>query len=135
MSGNLINNQINQYQQSNIQPNIAHQANPQAQIVQGGQAVDTTPQTDTFNKPEEKKGPSTPLVMFLTWLGLNKTTDFYNKLCTNDDYNKTIVGRMGNLGDKIAPKIGKSKIYTSFMGHFGAFKTSIKNYINSKPML
>ena len=135
MSGNLINNQINQYQQSNIQPNIAHQANPQAQIVQGGQAVDTTPQTDTFNKPEEKKGPSTPLVMFLTWLGLNKTTDMYNKLCTNDDYNKTIVGRMGNFGDKIAPKIGKSKTYTSLMAHIGSFKSSVKNYINSKPML
>lgn len=135
MSGNLINNQINQYQQSNIQPNIAHQANPQAQIVQGGQAVDTTPQTDTFNKPEEKKGPSTPLVMFLTWLGLNKTTDMYNKLCTNDDYNKTIVGRMGNFGDKIAPKIGKNKAYTSLMAHFGSFKSSIKNYINSKPIL
>ena len=135
MSGNLINNQINQYQQSNIQPNIAHQANPQAQIVQGGQAVDKTPQTDTFNKPEEKKGPSTPLVMFLTWLGLNKTTDMYNKLCTNDDYNKTIVGRMGNFGDKIAPKIGKNKAYTSLMAHFGSFKSSIKNYINSKPIL
>ena len=136
MSGNLIDNQINnKYQQGNIQANTGYQANPHAQYVRGGQPVDTTPQTDTFDKPAEKKGPSTPLVMFLTWLGLNKTTDFYNKLCTNDDYNKTIVGRMGNFGDKIAPKIGKSKIYTSFMGHFGAFKTSIKNYINSKPML
>lgn len=136
MSGNLIDNQINsKYQQGNIQANTGYQANPQAQYVRGGQPVDTTPQTDTFDKPAEKKGPSTPLVMFLTWLGLNKTTDFYNKLCTNDDYNKTIVGRMGNFGDKIAPKVGKSKIYTSFMGHFGAFKTSIKNYINSKPML
>ena len=136
MSGNLIDNQINnKYQQGNIQANTGYQANPQAQYVRGGQSVDTTPQTDTFNKPEEKKGPSMPLVMFLTWLGLNKTTDMYNKLCTNDDYNKTIVGRMGNFGDKIAPKVGKSKIYTSFMGHFGAFKTSIKNYINSKPML
>ncbi len=136
MSGNLIDNQINnKYQQGNIQANTGYQANPQAQYVRGGQSVDTTPQTDTFNKPEEKKGPSMPLVMFLTWLGLNKTTDMYNKLCTNDDYNKTIVGRMGNFGDKIAPKIGKSKTYTSFMGHFGAFKTSVKNYINSKPML
>lgn len=136
MSGNLIDNQVNnKYQQGNIQANTGYQANPQAQYVRGGQSVDTTPQTDTFDKPAEKKGPSTPLVMFLTWLGLNKTTDIYNKLCTNDDYNKTIVGRMGNLGDKIAPKIGKSKIYTSFMGHFGAFKTSVKNYINSKPML
>lgn len=136
MSGNLIDNQINnKYQQGNIQANTGYQANPQAQYVRGGQSVDTTPQTDTFNKPEEKKGPSMPLVMFLTWLGLNKTTDMYNKLCTNEDYNKTIVGRMGNFGDKIAPKIGKSKTYTSFMGHFGAFKTSVKNYINSKPML
>lgn len=136
MSGNLIDNQINnKYQQGNIQANTGYQANPQAQYVRGGQSVDTTPQTDTFNKPEEKKGPSMPLVMFLTWLGLNKTTDMYNKLCTNDDYNKTIVGRMGNFGDKIAPKIGKSKTYTSLMGHLGAFKASIKNYINSKPML
>ena len=136
MSGNLIDNQINnKYQQGNIQANTGYQANPQAQYVRGGQSVDTTPQTDTFNKPEEKKGPSMPLVMFLTWLGLNKTTDFYNKLCTNDDYNKTIVGRMGNFGDKIAPKIGKSKTYTSLMAHLGSFKSSVKNYINSKPML
>lgn len=136
MSGNLIDNQINnKYQQGNIQANTGYQANPQAQYVRGGQSVDTTPQTDTFNKPEEKKGPSMPLVMFLTWLGLNKTTDMYNKLCTNDDYNKTIVGRMGNFGDKIAPKIGKSKTYTSLMAHIGSFKSSIKNYINSKPML
>ena len=136
MSGNLIDNQINnKYQQGNIQANTGYQANPQAQYVRGGQSVDTTPQTDTFNKPEEKKGPSMPLVMFLTWLGLNKTTDMYNKLCTNDDYNKTIVGRMGNLGDKIAPKIGKSKTYTSLMAHIGSFKSSVKNYINSKPML
>lgn len=136
MSGNLIDNQINnKYQQGNIQANTGYQANPQAQYVRGGQSVDTTPQTDTFNKPEEKKGPSMPLVMFLTWLGLNKTTDMYNKLCTNDDYNKTIVGRMGNFGDKIAPKIGKSKTYTSLMAHIGSFKSSVKNYINSKPML
>lgn len=136
MSGNLIDNQINnKYQQGNIQANTGYQANPQAQYIRGGQSVDTTPQTDTFNKPEEKKGPSMPLVMFLTWLGLNKTTDMYNKLCTNDDYNKTIVGRMGNFGDKIAPKIGKSKTYTSLMAHIGSFKSSIKNYINSKPML
>lgn len=136
MSGNLIDNQINnKYQQGNIQANTGYQANPQAQYVRGGQSVDTTPQTDTFNKPEEKKGPSMPLVMFLTWLGLNKTTDMYNKLCTNDDYNKTIVGRMGNFGDKIAPKIGKSKTYTSLMAHLGSFKSSVKNYINSKPML
>lgn len=136
MSGNLIDNQINnKYQQGNIQANTGYQAKPQAQYVRGGQSVDTTPQTDTFNKPEEKKGPSMPLVMFLTWLGLNKTTDMYNKLCTNDDYNKTIVGRMGNFGDKIAPKIGKSKTYTSLMAHIGSFKSSVKNYINSKPML
>lgn len=136
MSGNLIDNQINnKYQQGNIQANTGYQANPQAQYVRGGQSVDTTPQTDTFNKPEEKKGPSMPLVMLLTWLGLNKTTDMYNKLCTNDDYNKTIVGRMGNFGDKIAPKIGKSKTYTSLMAHLGSFKSSVKNYINSKPML
>lgn len=136
MSGNLIDNQINnKYQQGNIQANTGYQANPQTQYVRGGQSVDTTPQTDTFNKPEEKKGPSMPLVMFLTWLGLNKTTDMYNKLCTNDDYNKTIVGRMGNFGDKIAPKIGKSKTYTSLMAHIGSFKSSVKNYINSKPML
>lgn len=136
MSGNLIDNQINnKYQQGNIQANTGYQANPQAQYVRGGQSVDTTPQTDTFNKPEKKKGPSMPLVMFLTWLGLNKTTDMYNKLCTNDDYNKTIVGRMGNFGDKIAPKIGKSKTYTSLMAHIGSFKSSVKNYINSKPML
>lgn len=136
MSGNLIDNQINnKYQQGNIQANTGYQANPQAQYVRGGQSVDTTPQTDTFNKPEEKKGPSMPLVMFLTWLGLNKTTDMYNKLCTNNDYNKTIVGRMGNFGDKIAPKIGKSKTYTSLMAHIGSFKSSVKNYINSKPML
>ena len=136
MSGNLIDNQINnKYQQGNIQANTGYQANPQTQYVRGGQSVDTTPQTDTFNKPEEKKGPSMPLVMFLTWLGLNKTTDMYNKLCTNDDYNKTIVGRMGNFGDKIAPKIGKSKTYTSLMAHLGSFKSSVKNYINSKPML
>ena len=136
MSGNLIDNQINnKYQQGNIQANTGYQANPQAQYVRGSQSVDTTPQTDTFNKPEEKKGPSMPLVMFLTWLGLNKTTDMYNKLCTNDDYNKTIVGRMGNFGDKIAPKIGKSKTYTSLMAHIGSFKSSVKNYINSKPML
>lgn len=136
MSGNLIDNQINnKYQQGNIQANTGYQANPQAQYIRGGQSVDTTPQTDTFNKPEEKKGPSMPLVMFLTWLGLNKTTDMYNKLCTNDDYNKTIVGRMGNFGDKIAPKIGKSKTYTSLMAHIGSFKSSVKNYINSKPML
>lgn len=136
MSGNLIDNQINnKYQQRNIQANTGYQANPQTQYVRGGQSVDTTPQTDTFNKPEEKKGPSMPLVMFLTWLGLNKTTDMYNKLCTNDDYNKTIVGRMGNFGDKIAPKIGKSKTYTSLMAHIGSFKSSVKNYINSKPML
>lgn len=136
MSGNLIDNQINnKYQQGNIQANTGYQANPQAQYIRGGQSVDTTPQTDTFNKPEEKKDPSMPLVMFLTWLGLNKTTDFYNKLCTNDDYNKTIVGRMGNFGDKIAPKIGKSKTYTSLMAHLGSFKSSVKNYINSKPML
>ena len=136
MSGNLIDNQINnKYQQGNIQANTGYQANPQTQYVRGGQSVDTTPQTDTFNKPEEKKGPSMPLVMLLTWLGLNKTTDMYNKLCTNDDYNKTIVGRMGNFGDKIAPKIGKSKTYTSLMAHLGSFKSSVKNYINSKPML
>lgn len=136
MSGNLIDNQINnKYQQGNIQANTGYQANPQTQYVRGSQSVDTTPQTDTFNKPEEKKGPSMPLVMFLTWLGLNKTTDMYNKLCTNDDYNKTIVGRMGNFGDKIAPKIGKSKTYTSLMAHIGSFKSSVKNYINSKPML
>ena len=136
MSGNLIDNQINnKYQQGNIQANTGYQANPQTQYVRGSQSVDTTPQTDTFNKPEEKKGPSMPLVMFLTWLGLNKTTDMYNKLCTNDDYNKTIVGRMGNFGDKIAPKIGKSKAYTSLMAHIGSFKSSVKNYINSKPML
>lgn len=136
MSGNLIDNQINnKYQQRNIQANTGYQANPQTQYIRGGQSVDTTPQTDTFNKPDEKKGPSMPLVMFLTWLGLNKTTDMYNKLCTNDDYNKTIVGRMGNFGDKIAPKIGKSKTYTSLMAHIGSFKSSVKNYINSKPML
>lgn len=135
MSGNLINNQINQYQQNNIQPNIAYQANPQAQYVQGGQAVDTTPQADTFDKPQEEGGHKKLYIMLATWLGLNKTTDFYNKLCTNDDYNKTIVGRMGNLGDRIAPKVGKSKVYTSFMAHLRTFKGSVKNYINSKPML
>ena len=56
MSGNLIDNQINnKYQQGNIQANTGYQANPQAQYVKGGQPVDTTPQTDTFDKPAEKK--------------------------------------------------------------------------------
>lgn len=136
MSENLINNnQINQYPQNNIQQNIAYNTSPQAQYVQGGQAVDTTPQTDTFDKPQENDGHKKLLIMIATWLGLNKSTELYNKLCTNDDYNKTIVGRMGNLGDKIAPRIGKRKTYTLFMDHLRTFQGSIKNYINKKPLL
>lgn len=132
MPGNLIDNQVNKYQQ-NIQPTYGYQVKPQV-VAQGTQTVDTTPQADTFENTKDD-GHKKLLIMLATWLGLNKTTDLFNSACTNDKYEKTIVGRLGNLGDRIANKSGKNKHMIALNTQYNAFKTAIKNYINSKPML
>lgn len=135
MTGNLIDTQIRKYQNQNIQqPGINFQSQPQMTPQQGGQMVDTTPQADTFGEEKPKSHLKTFTILG-TWLGLNKLTDLFNKGCTGDNYEKTIIGRLGNLGDKIANKGSKNKYIHSFKAHFGAFKSGIKKYIDSKPML
>lgn len=135
MTGNLIDAQVRKYQQQNVQSNVKFQSQPQVQTtVPNGQAVDTTPQADTFG-PEEPKDNRKTFIILGSWLGLNKLTDLFNKGCTGDNYDKTIVGRLGNFGDKVAKKAGTNKYLTAVNAHFDAMKTGIKNYINKKPLL
>ena len=135
MPGNLIDNKVKQYQQQfsyqpvQQQPYVSYPVN-----YTGKHNVDNTPQNDTYVNSDKKDNKKVLLVL-ASWLGLNKLSDLFNNNCTKDAYEKTIMGRLGNLGDKIASKSSKSPFLTSVKAGFATFKASIKNYINKKPLL
>lgn len=134
MTGNLIEDKVRNYQQYVA---FQSQQQPQTTVTQpqaGTQTVDTTPQADTFDKGE-KSDNKKPLIILASWLGLNKLTGLFNKGCTGDNYDKTIVGRLGNFGDKMAKKGSSNKTIKSVKAAFNTMNTNIKNYINKKPML
>ena len=128
MSGNLIDNTIKQYQQQvsqqpiSQQPYVGHPINST-----GKKSVDTTPQSDTYGPPEKKDNRKLLLILG-SWFGLNKLTDLFNKNCSKENYEKTIMGRLGNFGDKVSNKYGDSKFVTSVKATFSTFKNSVKNY-------
>lgn len=135
MSGNLINDYVKTHQpqaapQAGYQPYVG---NPVSST--GKQTVDTTPQADTYEKKDNRK----TFLILGSWFGLNKLMDLFNKGCTNDNYDKTIVGRCGNFGDKLSNKFnnkyGSNKFVVSLRANFAAMKSGIKNYINKKPIL
>ncbi len=140
MSGNLINDYVKTHQQSQAVPQTGYQPYIGSPVTSTGkQTVDTTPQTDTYGENPPKKDNIKTLFILGSWFGLNKLMDLFNKVCTNDNYDKTIVGRCGNLGDKISTKFnnkyGSSKFVVSLRSNFAAMKAGFKNFINKKPIL
>lgn len=135
MSGNLIDNTVKQYQQQVSQQPISQQPYVGYPVNSTGkQTVDKTPQSDSFEN-QEKKDNKKPLLILGSWFGLNKLMDLFNKNCSNENYEKTIMGRLGTFGDKVSDKYKDNKILTSIKAGGSTFKTFIKNYINKKPLL
>lgn len=135
MSGNLIDNTVKQYQQQVPQQPIGQQPYVGYPINSTGkQTVDKTPKSDSFENAE-KKDDRKVLLILGSWFGLNKLMDLFNKNCSNENYEKTIMGRLGSFGDKVSDKYKDNKILTSVKAGYTTFKNSIKNYINKKPLL
>lgn len=137
MSGNLIDNKVKQYQQQQVQQPVLQQQPYVGYPVNSTgvkQTVDTTPQADTYGTPE-KNDKLKPLLVLASWFGLNKSMDLFNKNCSKDVYEKTIMGRLGSFGDRVAAKASKNSFCTSVSAGFSTFKNTVKNYIAKKPIL
>ena len=139
MSGNLINDYVKTHQQPFVTQTSGQPYAGTPVSATGKQTVDTTPQTDTYGENPPKKDNRKTFLILGSWFGLNKLMDLFNKGCTNDNYDKTIVGRCGNLGDKLSNKFnnkyGSNKFIISLKTNYNALKAGVKNYINRKPVL
>lgn len=136
MAGNLIENKLNKYQQ-----NVAFQAQQQGNIPQTQQyatgTVDKTPSADVYDTQNEqqKSDKMKPLLIIASWLGLNTIMDLFNNNCSKDAYEKTLMGRLGSLGDRITNKAKGNSTIVSMKATFDAYKTKAIEYINKKPLL
>jgi len=137
MTGNLIDNKVRKYQE-----NIAFHANQPQNTTQSQQyvtgMVDTTPSVDVYNDvPNSPKNTDKkkPLLIIASWLGLNTIMDLFNNNCSKDAYEKTLMGRLGRLGDRITNKAKGNNTIVSMKATFDAYKTKAIEYINKKPLL
>ena len=133
MAGNLIDNKINSYKQV-----PTFQAAPVNNPVTIQNPINTTSQSDSYTptgQPAKAPDNKKTLLTLGTWIGLNKLTDMFNNGCTNDVYDKTIVGRLGNWGDKIAKKGSSNPLIKSIKSGFSTMSASAKNYIDKSPLL
>jgi len=70
-----------------------------------------------------------------SWFGLNKMMDVFNNACTNENYDKTIIGRLGNWGDRIANKYGETPFVKAVANKLDALKGKTKSVIDGSPIL
>ena len=133
MTGNLIDTNVKKYQNK-----VAFQSQPQATsqyLQQPTGQVDTTPQADTFGEGKKSSGNGKVFAILGTWLGMNKLMDKFNDHCSKDNYDKTIMSKLGNFGDRMTAKYGNKPIVVSTKAAFNTVKSSLKNFIDSKPIL
>lgn len=132
---NTANNQISLNktginQTRNIAPSF--KANPNA--------VDTTPTADTYapqvQPAGEQENPMGSLKYILpTWFVLHNGTNVFNKL-NGGEYEKSLVGRLGKLGDRISEtSLVNNSFVENMKSHKRTIKANLQSFIDKHPLL
>src|SRR5574344_1443651 len=143
MADSTINGYQNpKYQQNpnlGVQPQAQAPVNP-APTAGNPNAVDNTPQSDTFNQnpAQAQESKNDQIVKAAGFLGsavaINQIDKLYNKAC-GGDYDKTILAKFGRLGDNIASKCSGNKTFDAAEVFYNNFKTKAKTFVNKSPLL
>ncbi len=132
---NIANNQVSygdtRIKSSDFASKPSFKGNPNA--------VDNTPSADTYQgqelPPEMSFGQKFMKYMVPTWLGLHFGTEAFNK-ANGGEYEKSLVGRLGKLGDRIS---GTRLVNNSFMDKLTSsgrtLKNNLKAFISRHPIL
>lgn len=123
--------------QANITPHKDNVSSPKVSFKGNPNAVDHTPVADTYQN--QQPAPDSPLrtaaFIIPTWYGLNKASDLFDKGC-GGTYEKSIMGRLGRLGDRLAGSRVLNNGVTRKMGStWDSFKVKAQAYIDRHPML
>ncbi|MCD8378685.1 MAG: hypothetical protein LUB59_07860 [Candidatus Gastranaerophilales bacterium] len=117
-------------------------SNPAVSFRGNPNAVDTTPESDTYQpqyNPQAEESSDSPLKTVTytipTWFVLNKGTNLFNKAC-GGEYEKSLVGRLGKFGDRISDtKLVKNSFVDNLKIHGRSIKKNIQSFIDKHPML
>lgn len=125
--------------QANVSPKRNNEVNSNNKVSFRGNpnAVDHTPTADTYQNQPVKEDSMLRTAAFIipTWYGLNKGTDLFNKAC-GGEYEKSLMGRLGRLGDKVAGSRILNNSVTSRIGStWDNFKVKAQAYIDRHLML
>lgn len=112
---------------SNFAPRPSFKGNPNA--------VDNNPAQDTYTRneiqPPHEEGFGKKFIKYIipTWMGLHWGTELFNK-ANGGEYEKSLVGRLGNWGDRMSrSSVVQNRFIDNMRSHGRAIKTNIKNFI------
>lgn len=124
--------------QANITPTRNNEVNSNKVSFKGNpNAVDNTPTADTFQNQQLPSDSPLRTAAFVlpTWYALNKGTDLFNKAC-GGQYDKSLMGRLGRIGDSVAnSKMFNNRLTRQMGSAWDSFKVSAQAYIDRHPML
>lgn len=114
-------------QQEQLRQQVAMQANVNPELLKGN-IQDSYVGNRVANTTEDPKAMMWTAALTLpAWYAIAKGMDKYAEHCRGD-YEKTIPGKIGAWGDKVADKFGKN----SFMQSVGRGYHSFKNFVRTK---
>lgn len=114
-------------QQEQLRQQVAMQAGANPELLKEN-IQDTYVGNRVANTTEDPKGMAwTAALTIPAWYAIAKGMDKYAEHCRGD-YEKTIPGKIGAWGDKVADKFGKN----SFMQSIGKGYHSFKNFVRTK---
>lgn len=128
-----ISNDVTRINSSSVQKSPAFKGNPNA--------VDNTPAAYTYQRPTQELPPETGFLDTYTKYGLPTglalyySTNLFN-WANKGDYEKSLVGRLGKLGDRISnSSVLRNSVVDKIKSNGSAIKRNINDFIDRHPML
>ena len=133
LANNNISNDDARIKSSDFAKHPSFKGNPNA--------VDNTPTADTYSTqlqappPEMSFGQKFLKYIIPTWGGLHLGTTLYNH-ANSGEYEKSLVGRLGKLGDKLSQtSLIRNSFVDNLRAHGSTIRANIQNFIDRHPTL